>query len=104
MPVKGQENNLNIHELQDFAESDPNAENIAKAKGGTATDLQDMQRMGRVQELRVRCVAPFDKTIVMDADIFAAELQICRHRWIRNYLASDMGAFLVELSNMTYSC
>ena len=69
MPVKGQDNNLNIHELQDYAESDPNAENIAKTKGGTATDLQDMQRMGRVQELRVRCVAPFDETIVMGADI-----------------------------------
>lgn len=35
-----------------------------------ADGMQDMQRMGRVQELRVRCGLPSEVTILSDADIF----------------------------------
>lgn len=70
MPTKGRDDNLDIHELWDYAESDPHDDHVAKTKGGTSADLQDMQRMGRVQELRVRCGLPSEVTTLSDADIF----------------------------------
>jgi len=48
-----------IHELQnrDGLEQN-NHDAFSKTKGGTAADLQDMHRMGRAQELRVRGSRP----------------------------------------------
>lgn len=54
MPSKAEEI-LSIHELPNRNGAEQQDENAAgKTKGGTATDLHEMQRMGRVQELRVR--------------------------------------------------
>jgi len=45
---------LSIHELQDYNGAELQDEDLVKTKGGTSTDKDDMRRMGRTQELRVR--------------------------------------------------
>ena len=42
-----------IHELNDYQGSDEEQYHKNVTKGGTATDSQEMRRMGRTQELRV---------------------------------------------------
>lgn len=54
---KGENGSLGVHEMQDFADAEQDRY-VTKTKGGTAADLQDMQRMGRVQELRVCFLDP----------------------------------------------
>jgi hypothetical protein len=45
---------LSIHELKDYNGAESQDEDVVKTKGGTSTDKEDMRRMGRTQELRVR--------------------------------------------------
>lgn len=58
MALKG--THEDIHEMHDYGSDASNGavkesqQDAAATKGGTAADLQDMHRMGRVQELRVR--------------------------------------------------
>lgn len=54
---KGENGGLDVHEMQDFADTEQD-QFVTKTKGGTAADLQDMQRMGRVQELGVCFLDP----------------------------------------------
>lgn len=59
MARKGDSGNLKVQEMLDFADPEVHDPYVTKTKGGTAADLQDMQRMGRVQELRV-CLPLFE--------------------------------------------
>jgi hypothetical protein len=54
MSRKEQGDNLSVRELQDYNGVELQDEDLVKTKGGTSTDKDDMRRMGRTQELRVR--------------------------------------------------
>lgn len=45
---------LSIHELRDHDGAELQDYDTVKTKGGTSSDKEDMRRMGRTQELRVR--------------------------------------------------
>jgi hypothetical protein len=59
MSRKEQGDKLSVHELQDYNGVELQDEDLVKTKGGTATDKDDMRRMGRTQELRVRFCPSF---------------------------------------------
>lgn len=46
-------------------------------KSGTLKDAEDMQRLGRIQELRVRCVGMVSSTKI--TNLFTAKLQFPEH-------------------------
>ena len=81
---------LSIHELQDRNGSEDQYEKTVTNKGGTARDSEDMRRMGRVQELRVRRYSISSDSTVL-TDVRAAQLQIREHRWFCHNLTSNLG-------------